>query len=77
MREIGPCCIAVEIDSALDGLALAGNAPKIFTRVNGWGLPWIAVLTNSLFGLLAYMAVSNGAGRVFGWYVPYFASTSN
>ena len=24
---------------------------------------------NSLFGLLAYMAVSNGAGRVFNWFV--------
>ena len=54
----------------IDGLALNGNAPKIFTRVNRWGLPYVAVVTNCLFGLLAYMAVSSGAGRVFGWSVP-------
>lgn len=50
-----------------DGLALNGNAPQVFTRVNRWGLPYVAVATNSLFGLLGYMAVSNGAGTVFGW----------
>ncbi|THH01261.1 hypothetical protein EW026_g1403 [Hermanssonia centrifuga] len=53
---------------ALYGLALNGNAPKIFTRVSSWGLPYIAVSTNAAFGLLAYMAVSNGAGRVFTWF---------
>ena len=52
-----------------DGLALNGNAPKIFTRTNRWGLPYVAVITNCAFGLLAYMAVSSGAGRVFGWLV--------
>ncbi|GJE90155.1 amino acid permease [Phanerochaete sordida] len=53
---------------ALYGLALNGNAPKIFTRTNRWGLPWVAVATNCAFGLLAYMAVSSGAGRVFNWF---------
>ncbi len=55
------------ISISVDGLALNGNAPKIFTRVSSWGLPYIAVSTNAAFGLLAYMAVSNGAGRVFTW----------
>ena len=51
----------------LDGLAVNGNAPKLFSRVNRWGLPYVAVATSSAFGLLAYMAVSSGAGRVFTW----------
>ena len=36
--------------------------------MNSWGLPYVAVTTNCLFGLLAYMAVSNGAGKVFTWF---------
>ena len=52
-----------------DGLAVNGNAPSIFTRINRWGLPWTSMIVNSLFGLLAYMAVSNGAGKVFNWSV--------
>ncbi|KAF7790736.1 hypothetical protein EIP86_001692 [Pleurotus ostreatoroseus] len=54
---------------ALYGLAMNGSAPKIFSRVNRWGLPYVALATNSLFGLLAYMAVSSGAGKVFQWFV--------
>ena len=59
-----------------DGLALNGNAPKIFSRTNRWGLPYVAVGTNCAFGLLAYMSVSGGAGRVFGWYVLNIASAT-
>ncbi|KIP01622.1 hypothetical protein PHLGIDRAFT_96848 [Phlebiopsis gigantea 11061_1 CR5-6] len=53
---------------ALYGLAVNNNAPRIFMRVNRWGLPYVAVATSCAFGLLAYMAVSSGAGRVFGWF---------
>ncbi|EKM54879.1 uncharacterized protein PHACADRAFT_259046 [Phanerochaete carnosa HHB-10118-sp] len=53
---------------ALYGLSVNGNAPKIFSRINRWGLPYVAVATNCMFGLLAYMAVSAGAGKVFGWF---------
>lgn len=53
---------------ALYGLALNGNAPKIFTRVNRWGLPYVAVLTGVAFSLLSFMSASSGnAGEVFGW----------
>jgi yeast amino acid transporter len=55
-----------------DGLALNGNAPKIFTRTTSWGLPYVAVATSCAFGLLAYMAVSSGAGRVFQWYAALY-----
>ena len=52
----------------LDGLAVNGNAPRIFAWTNRFGLPYVAVLTSSMFGLLAYMAASSGAGRVFTWF---------
>ena len=60
-------CLTVCLE---DGLAINGNAPKIFTRINRWGLPYVAVATNSIFVLLAFMAASSSAGRVFGWWVP-------
>ncbi|ORX57590.1 amino acid transporter [Hesseltinella vesiculosa] len=53
---------------ALYGLALAGNAPKIFTRVNRWGLPYVAMLFCSAFALLAYMGVNSGSNTVFMWF---------
>ncbi|KAI0697278.1 amino acid permease [Cytidiella melzeri] len=53
---------------ALYGLALRGNAPKFFATVSKSGLPYYSVAFSASFGLLAYMAVSNGAGRVFGWF---------
>ncbi|KAH9916129.1 amino acid permease [Amylocystis lapponica] len=44
-----------------------GNAPKIFTKLTRHGLPWVAVLPSVGFGCLAYMSVSSGSNRVFGW----------
>ncbi|CAE6475296.1 unnamed protein product [Rhizoctonia solani] len=53
---------------ALYGLSLAGNAPKVFSKVSKSGLPYVSVIFCSLFSALAYMSVSSGAGRVFGWF---------
>ncbi|CAE6378040.1 unnamed protein product [Rhizoctonia solani] len=53
---------------ALYGLSLAGNAPKVFSKVSKSGLPYVAVIFCSLFSLLAFMSVSSGAGRVFNWF---------
>ncbi|KAI5480079.1 amino acid transmembrane transporter [Pseudohyphozyma bogoriensis] len=54
---------------ALYGLAANGNAPKIFTRVNSWGLPYVAVITGSLFALLSFMSAGAAkAGEVFNWF---------
>jgi amino acid transporter len=53
---------------AIYGLAAAGNAPKIFLRVTRSGLPYVAVLFCAAFSLLAFMAVSAGAGSVFDWF---------
>jgi amino acid permease len=52
-----------------DTLALVGSAPKVFLKTNRHGTPWVSVLFCSLFTLLAYMSVSNGAGNVFQWFV--------
>jgi len=53
---------------ALYGMALIGNAPRIFARTTRNGLPWVSVAVCSLFGLLAYLGaggVSLTAGAVF------------
>ncbi|KAG9028958.1 hypothetical protein FRB95_005873 [Tulasnella sp. JGI-2019a] len=53
---------------ALYGLALTGNAPKIFTKTSKKGLPYVSVLFCAAFCSLAYMSVSSGGGKVFGWF---------
>ncbi|KZO96982.1 amino acid permease [Calocera viscosa TUFC12733] len=53
---------------ALYGLAIAGNAPKIFARTTKGGLPYVSIIFSGLFGTLAYMAISTSAGKVFGWF---------
>ncbi|TBU35180.1 amino acid permease [Dichomitus squalens] len=54
---------------ALYGLALAGNAPRFFTKVTRGGLPIVSLIFCALFSCLAYMGVSTGAGKVFNWFV--------
>ncbi|KZS93405.1 amino acid permease [Sistotremastrum niveocremeum HHB9708] len=54
---------------AIYGLALTGAAPRIFTRTSKSGLPYVAVIFCSLFAGLAYMSVSSGSNKVFGWFV--------
>ncbi|KAG0709056.1 amino acid permease [Suillus ampliporus] len=53
---------------AIYGLAASGNAPKIFLRTSRSGLPYVAVIFCASFSLLAFMAVSQGAGKVFDWF---------
>lgn len=52
-----------------DGLATVGNAPKIFMKTSRGGLPYVAIGTCSLFGLLSFMGVKSGSGKVFTWFV--------
>jgi amino acid transporter len=51
------------------GLAIRGQAPKLFSRVTKAGLPLNAVIFSALFSLLTFMTVSSGAATVFGWFV--------
>ncbi|KAH9940385.1 amino acid permease [Epithele typhae] len=53
---------------ALYGLAINGNAPKIFTKVTRHGLPWVSLVFCASFAFLAYMGVTSGSGKVFGWF---------
>ncbi|OCH89957.1 amino acid permease [Obba rivulosa] len=52
---------------ALYGLAMTGSAPKIFSRTNRMGLPYVSILFCALFWTLAYMGINGGSGKVFGW----------
>lgn len=54
---------------ALYSLAMAGNAPKIFTKCNRYGLPVYAVLASSCFAPLAYLDCSSASGVAFNWFV--------
>ena len=56
------------IDDGLDGLAISGNAPKIFLRTTKSGLPYVSIIFTSLFATLAFMATGAGSGKVFGWF---------
>jgi amino acid transporter len=49
------------------GLALTGQAPKVFAQTNRYGVPWAAILVTWAFGLLAYLNVSNSGAQVFTW----------
>ena len=53
----------------LYGLALRGQAPKIFSYCTKKGLPLTAVLASSCFPFLAFLTISNGANTVFNWFV--------
>lgn len=52
----------------LYGMALNGEAPKIFGKTNRNGVPWVAVLATWTIGLLAYLNVSNTGAQVFTWF---------
>lgn len=51
------------------GMALNGQAPKFFAQTNRYGVPWAAILVTWVFGLLAYLNVSNSGANVFNWFV--------
>lgn len=51
----------------LYGLALRGQAPKVFVKCTKAGLPIVAVVFTCLFSLLAFLSISDGANQVFTW----------
>ncbi|TVY78365.1 Proline-specific permease [Lachnellula suecica] len=54
---------------SLYSLAVAGNAPKIFTRCTKQGVPYMAVAAAALFSPLAYLNCASSGSVVFGWFV--------
>lgn len=53
----------------LYGLALKGQAPRVFLRTTSWGTPYACVLLFTVFMLLSFMSLSSGALTVFYWLV--------
>ncbi|KAJ6033954.1 uncharacterized protein N7446_007750 [Penicillium canescens] len=51
----------------LVGLAMNGQAPKFFTRLNRFTVPWVAISFYGLFMCLGYMSLSATASTVFEW----------
>ncbi|KAK0200128.1 amino acid permease/ SLC12A domain-containing protein [Desarmillaria ectypa] len=52
----------------LYGIAREGHAPKVFLRVNRFGVPYVAVGFLAAFMALAYMTLQDSASTVFGWF---------
>jgi len=53
----------------LYGLALRGQAPRLLIKCTKGGLPWVAVVICSSFGLLAFLNVSSSSAQAFSWLV--------
>lgn len=51
----------------LYGLAMDGRAPKIFTRLNRFSIPYCAVILYGLSMCLGFMTLSSGASVAFDW----------
>ncbi|KAH8648688.1 amino acid permease [Xylariales sp. PMI_506] len=51
----------------LYGMAKNGHAPKIFTRLNRFSIPYVAVLLLTAFMALGYMTLQHTAATVFTW----------
>ncbi|RCK58981.1 Dicarboxylic amino acid permease [Candida viswanathii] len=58
----------INASRTLYGLATNGQAPKIFLKVNRFGLPWVGVIFGCAFLPLAYMSVSETSAEVFSWF---------
>jgi amino acid transporter len=51
----------------LYGLSQEGHAPKFFTSLNRFGVPWLSVAAVGSFLALGYMTLSSAASVVFDW----------
>lgn len=80
LNQIINCCILLFIISSsnsdlyiatrtLYGLARNGKAPKIFLRVNRWGIPYVALGFSAMFCGLAYLCTSSSSTKVFNYFV--------
>lgn len=53
----------------LYGLAITGNAPKLFARCTKRGIPIYAVCGIALATCLSFMVVSDSSAKVFDWFL--------
>ncbi|EDK40402.1 hypothetical protein PGUG_04500 [Meyerozyma guilliermondii ATCC 6260] len=52
---------------SLHSMAINGDAPRIFGKLNRWGVPYYSVGLGSLFIFLSYLNCSNTSSTVFAW----------
>ena len=48
-------------------LGANGHAPKVFTRLTRYQIPWVAVLTTSLVSIVLFSLSFAGSGQVWTW----------
>ncbi|VVT54247.1 uncharacterized protein SAPINGB_P003980 [Magnusiomyces paraingens] len=53
----------------LYGMAKNGKAPKIFLRINRWGIPYVALGCSAMFCCLAYLCTAQSSAKVFNYFV--------
>lgn len=58
----------------LYGLALKGQAPRVFLRTTSWGTPYMCILLFGGFMLLSFLSLSRSALTVFWWFVSLTAA---
>ncbi|KAI1381186.1 proline-specific permease [Hypoxylon crocopeplum] len=58
----------------LFGLALKGQAPRVFLRTTSWGTPYVCVLLYTALMFLSFMSLSSSALTVFWWFVDLTAA---
>lgn len=49
-------------------MAHNGFAPKIFGRINRWGVPYVAVAFGTLWCCLSFLNVAESSAQVFSWF---------
>ncbi|POR33922.1 Putative proline-specific permease put4 [Tolypocladium paradoxum] len=54
---------------ALYSMALAGNAPRIFTRCTQSGIPHWALAASASFSVLSYLTLAATGAQVFNWFI--------
>lgn len=61
------CALLFGSSRTIYAMALKGDAPKIFGKVNRFGTPYYSVGAASLFTFLAYLNCSKSSSKVFNW----------
>lgn len=60
--------------STLVALSELGHAPKMLSTRNQWGVPYMAIITTSMFTLLAFMSVAVSSSTVLTYFLVFVNS---
>jgi yeast amino acid transporter len=58
------------------GLAQHKHAPAVFKRTSRYGIPYLAVIAQSMWFLLGFMTLSSSASTVFTWFQSLTAASA-